>query len=1059
MKTAKTTSMRAALMVTTTLCGSALTGFALPLAAALFIAPTMAEAQDYTSGALIGSVRNAAGQPVAGATVTLTSKAQGQARTLTSSASGAFSTTGLAPGEYDIIVHAAGYDDYKSTVTIVISQEVRIEASLQETGATQTVVVKGKRVRQDFTKTTTGLTVDVDTLVSQQPIARNLTAVTMLAPTVVMGNPAFGYGNSGAATGKQDYSVASFGGGSVAENAYYVDGLNITNPDTYVGSANIPFDFYKTIEVKTGGYQAEFGRATGGVINATTKSGTNNFMFAIHGNYQPMELQNDQLNTYAYRGKYSKTQNNSLSVEAGGPIIKDHLFAYGLYQFNDIEATSANYRTGVYQDLKNTSPFMGFKLDGYITPDQHLSLTWFDTTNTNKSTYYVFNDASSDLNPVGDTQTIGDKTSGDVNNLGGKSWVLNYSGKVTDWFSVSAAYGDMKTKDDVIPDNTQDYYVQSFYDPSCPNGYCAAESTISTSQPSPTISTDDVERKFWRLDGDLRFEALGRHHVRFGYDQEENSMVKIDTLTGGVPVGYEYSPNPDAGNSDNPEELLLVTYEHLGGSVSAKNSAIYLQDAWDVTPNLNVQIGVRDDKFIQKNLSGQRYLNLTGNIAPRLGFAWTPDADGNWKVFGSYGANFIPPAMNLGYRGKDLYFQEYFHAPASGWAIDPATGLPASVGAAATDLNPEDGFSSPCPTSNLSSAPGLSSATAGTNACAVFGNGTQEGATSKTSLNLKATEEDELILGTNWRANDKWTLGATLTYRNLKRVSEDSDFHDAIVRYLNANGLDSSQYTDGEIQTSYYVWNVGNHDVTIRLKNPLPGETDQRVITLTADQLGHYPDPKRTYEALTFDFKRAFDGKWGLQGSYTLSRSFGNYEGTVRSDVGNSVQTDAGATIDFDSPGIDNYGSGLLSNDRTHQFKLWGSYAVTPDLLVGANVLVVSPAHFSCLGYNPVDPYAKAYGPYSHYCNGQPAPQGKGLRSDWTKNIDLSLRYTVPEHYSLGGKLVLRADIFNLLDTHSIVTRRVTYETTGIGVLNTKYGYPTNYNEPRYVRVGFDLDY
>ena len=251
MTPAKTTSMRAALMVTTTLCGSALTGLALPLAAALLIAPATAEAQDYTSGALIGSVRNAAGQPVAGATITLTSQAQGQSRTLTSSASGTFSTTGLAPGEYDIIVRAGGYDEYKSTVTVVISQEVRVEASLHETGATQTVVVKGKRVRQDFTKTTTGLTVDVDSLVAQQPIARNLTAVTMLAPTVVMGNPSFANGNAGAATGKQDYSVASFGGGSVAENAYYVDGLNITNPDTYVGSAAIPFDFYKTIEVKT----------------------------------------------------------------------------------------------------------------------------------------------------------------------------------------------------------------------------------------------------------------------------------------------------------------------------------------------------------------------------------------------------------------------------------------------------------------------------------------------------------------------------------------------------------------------------------------------------------------------------------------------------------------------------------------------------------------------------------------------------------------------------------------------------------------------------------------
>ena len=67
---------------------------------------------------------------------------------------------------------------------------------------------------------------------------------------------------------------------SVAENAYYINGLNITNPDTYVGSARVPFYFYKNVDVQTGGYAAEFGRATGGVINATTKQGTNDAFIA-----------------------------------------------------------------------------------------------------------------------------------------------------------------------------------------------------------------------------------------------------------------------------------------------------------------------------------------------------------------------------------------------------------------------------------------------------------------------------------------------------------------------------------------------------------------------------------------------------------------------------------------------------------------------------------------------------------------------------------------------------------------------------------------------------------
>ncbi len=1016
-------TQRRNLMATTTFCTAVLTAMAAPalIATVAALIPAQALAQDYTSGALIGSVSDSSGAPVSGATVTLTSKGQGQARTLTSSTAGSFSATGLQPGEYTIVVEAPGFDKYETTVSVVISQEVRLEASLQTTGATQTVVVKAKRVRQDFTKTTTGLTVDLDTLTSQQPIARNLTAVTMLAPTVTKGNPGFG-------------DVASFGGGSVAENAYYINGLNVTNPDTYVGGADVPFDFYKTIEVKTGGYAAEYGRATGGVVNATTKSGTNDFMFAVHGNYQPSDMRNDQASAYNRDGHFATAQDNSLSVEAGGPIIKDHLFAYGMYQANDTYSTLANTQDGYYEKVKNTDPFYGLKLDGYITPTQHLELTYWNTERTDKYHREDFD---------ADTLAIGGHPNDFTEALGGENWVAKYTGNVTDWFTVSAAIGDMKTRDDLVPTNTTDYAVYDQRD--------AAKHLISQ-QNSTAVSYDDVERKFWRVDGDVRFDFYGRHHVRFGMDHEENSMFKKDYLTGAVPVQYNFRRNDALG------DYVRVIYEDLGGNVSAENQSYYIQDSWDVTSNLNLQIGLRNDDFKQVNLSGTTYLDLTNNVAPRLGFSWTPDADGNWKIYGSYGSNFIPPAMNLGYRGKDLYYYAAFQAPTGGFVLDPETGLPQAVGAQVAELD-----TAPCPTSNITSAPGLSTAQAGFPGCYVLGNGTQEGADSKTALGLKATQEDEIVLGTSYRVNDQWTLGLSYTNRQLKRISEDSDFQTAIISYLDENGLDSSIYTDGTISNSYYVWNVGDHDVTIKLKQPLAGETEQRTITLTADQLGHFHNPKRDYQAVVFDFKRAFDGKWGLQGSYTWSRSYGNYEGTVKSDAGNTPQTDAGSTIAFDSPGFEDYGTGLLPNDRTHTFKVWGSYAINENFLVGANVLIQSAPRFGCLGVHPTDDYAYGYGAYTHYCGGEPAPQGKGPKGDWLKTIDVSMRYTVPHHYAMGGNLVLRADIFNLFDQHAVTTRYVEYEYdrdySNPDNLDPNYGLAASYNTPRYVRLGFDLTY
>jgi hypothetical protein len=1025
MKSIPSKTIRTGLMATTTLCGAILLVPGLLATVAITLLPAEAQAQDYTSGAVIGTVTGKDG-PITGATITLTSKAQGQTRTLTSSAAGTFSATGLTPGDYDITVSAAGFDDYTNSFSVVIAQEIRIAATLQTTGAAQTtVVVKGRRVRQDFTKTTSGLTVDLDTLVAQQPIARSVTAVAMLAPTVTQGNPGFG-------------DVASFGGGSVAENAYYIDGLNITNPDTYVGSAKVPFDFYKTIDVQTSGYAAEFGRATGGVVNATTKSGTNAFKLALHGNYQPMGLREEQANTYAYRGKFSDVTNNSASVEVSGPIIKDRLFFYGLYQANDYEATSAGIYTGAYTVTKNSDPFFGGKLDAYITPTQHLSLTYFDTSNTNKSTLYDYDD---------DSQTIGDYKGYSEAEYGGKNWVLNYNGKVTDWFSISAAVGDSQDRTNVKPVDTASYYVLD---------YRSGTATIISGQPSSSYNTQESERKFWRADGDVRFDFYGHHHIRFGIDNEKNSELKTTKLTGTEPVQYRYRNYTVDGVTNT---YLQVIYENLGGNVSSENQALYLQDSWDVTPNLNLQIGVRDDNFKQFNLSGEQYMDLKNNIAPRLGFSWTPDADGNWKIFGSLGANFIPPAMNLGFRGKDLYFAEMFSAPEGGWVIDPETGLPESVGSPITGGVISGAYTSACPTSTLASAPGFNatSAAAGTAACVVYGNGEQEGATSKTSVDLKATESDEITLGAKYRINDLWTAGVTAVYRTVKNVSEDSDFNDAIISYLDAAGLDSSQWVGG---SSYYVWNVGDHDVTVKLKNILPGETEARTITLTADQLGDYKDAKREYKAVTFDFKRAFDGKWGLQGSYTWSRLYGNYNGTV-TEYGNTVQSDAGATYAWDSPGMENYGTGLLGNSREHTLKVWGSYALTPDLLIGANLLIQSPEHLSCLGLNADDSYAEGYGNVSHYCGGVGVPAGTSLKTDWTRNVDVSLRYTVPTQFSLGGKLILRADIFNLFDLHSVTTRYVTYDYGSLDDLavDENYGAATAHNTPRYMRLGFDMSF
>lgn len=1017
----------------------ALFGGSIAVAAAL---ATPAMAQDYTTGSVSGSVLGSDSAPIAGAQVTLRSQAQNQSRTLTTSGAGTFNAVGLVPGVYDVQVTADGYRPYSETFSVVVAQQNRITLTLSSTSEPADVVVTGARVRQDFTQTATGLNIDVASLAAQSPIGRSINALTLLAPGVVTGARGFN------TNGKGD--VPSISGSSVAENAYYINGLNITNPDTYVGSARVPFDFYQTVDIETGGYAAEFGRATGGVVNATTKSGSNTPMMAIHGNFEP-GWQSFSPNTGVPSspttlGNLARDYNDSLTIEASGALIKDHVFLYGLFQPQSVITERARPADGYFERDKSTTPFYGGKADVYINPTQHLEFTFFDTTAVTAINRFA-------ITPNADftDATIGGSKGNEIRRTGGTNWVARYTGNITDFFQISGAYGISKDSADLSPGNTSAFYVEDRRTATV-NGV----TTIVSQQTFTSNTIDDTKRKFYRFDGDLRFSLLGSHHVRFGMDNEDLSETKITQLNGSSPLDYSYR---NGG--------IVVTYEHLGGMVSGRDRAFYLQDSWEPAVGLTVNLGVRDDEFNQKNLSGEKYLDFKGNWAARAGFSYTPGGSSPFKIFGNYGRYFIPPAMNLGFRGKDDYFQEYFSYPpgytAATFPTDPTTGLPlVNFGPARTDVA---GFTSACPES-LASLPGHPVNGAAT--CSVFGSNLQDPAYAKVAPNARATYEDEFILGARFQVSPLLSFGVTGTYRKLSRVSEDTDFSQELLDYYKCGQVGqtgtAAQCARYAIRNTYYIWNPGTSSLTIR-----DWVDPSKLVTLTGLD---FPKPKRTYKSIVLDWKKADDGIWFLQGSLTLSRSKGNYEGTVSSDVGNAVQSDAGSTIDFDYPGLAQNTYGILPNDHALVFKTFGAYHVTKNLLFGANVQVQSPMHGSCEGYDPYDPDAFGYGALSFYCaygaldgDGnytatQASPRGTGWKTDWLTQFDFSVRYTLPQSLGLGKGLTLRADLFNAFNAQAVLNRDPEHESDSDGTYFTPqpaYKLPTAYQTPRYVRVGFDM--
>ena len=159
---------------------------------------------------------------------------------------GNFSVRSLPPGDYEIRLRSGGQLVDEQTISVGLGSAtiVTLGNSMEE------VVVQGTRVAAvDTAIAESGMVISTDEL-TELPVARSLSSVTLLAPGVIRGDNAFG-------------NNTSFAGSSVAENTSYINGLNTTNFRNGLGFSVVPFEFYESIQVKTGGYSAKYGRSTG----------------------------------------------------------------------------------------------------------------------------------------------------------------------------------------------------------------------------------------------------------------------------------------------------------------------------------------------------------------------------------------------------------------------------------------------------------------------------------------------------------------------------------------------------------------------------------------------------------------------------------------------------------------------------------------------------------------------------------------------------------------------------------------------------------------------------
>ncbi|MCC6416018.1 MAG: TonB-dependent receptor [Opitutaceae bacterium] len=942
-----------------------------------------------TGYAQTNTTGNIAGKVGAGSTVTAVSVETGYTRSVVASGSGAFTMSSMPPGRYKLT--ATGQEgeamvevSLASTAYASFGDDAVVELEKFEvTGMTFNPI--------DFSRTES-VTVFNAVQLKQLPVARNTTDVALMAPGTVQGDPGFG-------------NLASFGGASVAENAYFVDGFNLSDFRTGTNPMDIPFEAYNQFEVKTGGYSAEFGRSLGGVINATTKTGTNAFKGGFNVYYIPDAGFEDRPNIFYtnqsgtpgqvwnYNGAdtYDKLDVN---VYASGPILKDRLFFYGLYNARDIATTTVISSGNRIRHQKLDDPLYLGKLTANVFPGHTVEVTYIknESDTKNRDTDYSFaSRADLGTNPLNINAV-----------LGGEVKIARYIGSLTDNLTLSAMWGKSENTLSTLSDQDT---VPLVIDARAGGG-----GTLSGS--SSLVSAGLDTRESMRLDLTYTFSLLGDHTLRAGFDRENNTSNDNTSYSGGIYYRY-VSVTPGAGLSGGvvPAGVTQAVRDRVyqvQGAFDVNSDAYYIEDNVKLMDDrLLLRLGLRNESFNNLNKAGQSFIKIDDQLAPRVGASYDLFGDQKTKIYANYGRYHMPVASNTNVRlsGGELFTQDYY--------------VLTSINA---DGSPVKG------------------AKIGTQT--VYSDGSIPDRDTIVDKNIKPMYQDEYIVGIDHALNKDYRVGIRGTYRELLSTMDDMIIDHALTDYAKNNlgiaGADFSGY-------NHYV--LGNPGSGMQTAWDFEDGNGVVPVTLTAAQLQYTPGIRK-YVAMEFLVEKIWDGKWAAQLSYTWSQNYGNTEGWVLSD---NDQDDAGITIQFDTPSLQIGSYGYLANDRRHAFKFFGSYALTSELTLGTNLRYTSGRALNKLGWFNDPVVGTAYG--SDYYK---VSRGAAGRMKWLFENNLSLSYRPAW---AEKKLTLQLDIFNVMNLQTVVERVETAELDLSGTRNATYMLPTAWQTPRRMQLSVGYDF
>ncbi len=911
-------------------------------------------------------------------------------RTVVTGADGRFAAYYLTPGRYDLHAELAGYQLY-SRHGLELQVGQQLDLDLTMTAGTFADQVEVAAATPLVDYSTAGNGSVLDSsLIAALPLGRRFSDALYLASGVTGG------GASGAAN-------PSIAGASGLENLYYVDGVSINDP-RYGGlgvfasdygsfGSGVSNEFVSEIQVRTAGAEAEYGQSTGGVVNVVTKSGSNRWAGALFGYATPRSLAATRRSIRLVNSGTNTTsvQRWEVGFSLGGPLARDRAFLF--VAFNPQWETT----TFLAPD--------GFPLRslGAVGRDRRV------LPYAAKLTASLSESQRLDVSAFGDpgTGTLGPQSAAVMTNtttaafsavgFGSSNQAVRYQGVLREGWLLEGLVGRYRGSYDERPSV---------------DAWLVTDQTTRPAKVSGGRGSYDPGSEGVNLSYQLKSTHLwGGHEVKWGAALDTDWYDNFSAYTGPavtLPDGKQTSGGVQLSIVSDPAlgKVYRVTRARIGDvrATDARYLAAFVQDRVPIGRRLTLSAGVR---FEDQHLSGDRSsLALNDNWAPRFGVVYDPTGRGAVKLSATAGVYYAKTPNSLA-----------------------VTSLTSSLRVLRADYY-DPGLTQPIPDGVLAG---------GATAHLLYSGSTPVQALPGTGPSYLR----EGTLGVEVQAAPELGLGLHYQYRDMQAAIEDVG-QAAYVLFF-----------DGSQNTVNYVF-----------ANPGAG------YPATVGGVGAHEAPIHRYDAFELSVDRRLADRWSLRGSYRWSRLVGTYEGYVSNDT-NQASPGLSAFFDFpsDDPsyaqiGVPRYGfrgdvryngrlgEGPLPTDRTHDLKLYATYALAGSVNLGAGLAVRSGIPLTPRAADPVTNRAGVIGE---------APRGAGIATEdgfrtrtpgeWSLDLHSDLPVAVG-----STRVVLAIDVFNLFDAQAVTAYDQNTQ-RAFKVADPDFGKRTSYQEPRTVRLGVRLEF